>query len=125
MSFEQFVVDQALNDVALHIGEMVAAGWIGREAVEAALFKASRFNGYLAKKADAGRATLATLQSGLAAGMKNPRPPFTTAKVATEALGPVVSALRFQILIVLTALAFPLFAAMKRLVPQKPVRSHA
>lgn len=61
----------ALNTAALHMGEIVAAGWIERKAVEAALMDASQQNGYIAQdgKAEAWK----TLQSGLNAGFNNPR----------------------------------------------------
>ena len=66
--------NQALNDAALAMGEMVAAGWIERAEVERALLDACQRNGYLAK--DGEQAALATLRSGLAAGMRRPRAPL-------------------------------------------------
>jgi hypothetical protein len=63
--------NQALNNAALRSGEMIAAGWIDRTQAEDQLWEASRINGYRAKDGDA--AAWASLQSGLKAGMKNPR----------------------------------------------------
>lgn len=66
--------NQALNDAALAMGEMVAAGWIERAEVERALLDACQRNGYLDK--DGGHKALATLRSGLTAGMAHPRAPL-------------------------------------------------
>ncbi len=61
----------ALNTAALHMGEMVGAGWIERGRVEQALRDASERNGYRAKDGD--KVAWDTLQSGLNAGMAKPR----------------------------------------------------
>ena len=64
----------ALNNFALPLGEMISAGWIEKATVEAALMDAMQANGYIA---ESGRdAAWNTLQSGLTAGMKQPRPPL-------------------------------------------------
>jgi hypothetical protein len=66
--------NQGLNNAALRLGEMVVTGWIDRSEVENALWEAARANGYRSKDGD--KAAWATLQSGLTAGMKSPRPPL-------------------------------------------------
>jgi len=72
----------ALNTAALHMGEIVAAGWVDRAAVEAALMDAAQRNGYILQdgKAEAWN----TLQSGVNAGMKTPRPPIVDAPLAVD-----------------------------------------
>jgi hypothetical protein len=70
--------NQALNNAALIMGEMVTAGWIDRKVVEMALFEAARTNGYRAQDGD--KEAWATLQSGLTAGMSNPRLPLPEAE---------------------------------------------
>jgi hypothetical protein len=67
----------ALNTSALHLGEMVSAGWIDRNAVESALWEASAT--YRAKDGD--NAAWKTLQSGLQSGMANPRAPLPVMRV--------------------------------------------
>ena len=68
--------NQALNDAALRLGEMVGSGWIDCETVVPELWEAATINGYRAKDGDG--AAWATLRSGLTAGMKNPRSPLRT-----------------------------------------------
>ena len=63
--------NHALNSAAFAMGQLVAAGWIERGEVEPPLWEASRTNGYRDKDGDA--AARATLDSGLASGMENPR----------------------------------------------------
>jgi len=69
----------ALTTAALHMGEMVNAGWIDRNAVERALWEASERNGYRAKDGD--NPAWKTLQSGLQAGMLTPRDPLPVVHV--------------------------------------------
>jgi hypothetical protein len=57
----------ALNNAALHLGEMVGAGWIERHVVVQALWDATEKNGYRAK--DGNEAAWKTLQSGLEKGI--------------------------------------------------------
>jgi len=64
----------ALNNAALPMGEMIAAGWIERSTVEAALFGAAVQNGYVAK--DGERQAHDTMQSGIKDGMRQPRAPL-------------------------------------------------
>lgn len=64
----------ALNGAAKRLGEMAGAGWIERAAVEQTLWEASEQNGYRAKDGDG--AAWATLQSGLSAGLAQPRSPL-------------------------------------------------
>jgi hypothetical protein len=71
--------NQALNDAALRMGVMIGAGWIELRTVEDALGKASWANGYRSKDGD--KAAWATMQSGLTAGMKNPRPPLPNSEI--------------------------------------------
>jgi hypothetical protein len=71
--------NQALNDAALRLGGLIAAGWIERKTVEDALGDASWANGYRTQDGD--KVAWATLQSGLMAGMKNPRPPLPTLEI--------------------------------------------
>lgn len=61
--------NNALNRAAFKLGQLVGAGHLDRAAVEAALMDASAH-----LSADDGeRQTLATIQSGLGAGMRRPR----------------------------------------------------
>ena len=64
----------ALNNAALHLGEMVGAWWIERDAVEQALWDAAEQNGY--RSQDGNEAAWKTLQSGLESGIANPRTPL-------------------------------------------------
>jgi RecA-family ATPase len=60
----------ALNTAALKMGHMIARGWISRSEVEQALIGAMKVNGAVAD--DGMSATLATLRSGIEAGMAEP-----------------------------------------------------
>ena len=60
----------ALNTAALKLGHMIARGWIGRSEVEQALIGAMKKNGAVAD--DGMPAALATLRSGIEAGMAEP-----------------------------------------------------
>jgi Bifunctional DNA primase/polymerase, N-terminal len=59
-----------LNNAAIRIGHMVAAGWIGRATVEGRLFDAATACGLL--KDDGAHHVRATIKSGLDAGVKEP-----------------------------------------------------
>jgi hypothetical protein len=59
-----------LNNAALRLGHMVAAGWIGRATVEGRLFDAATACGLL--KDDGAHSIRATIKSGLHAGEKDP-----------------------------------------------------
>ena len=84
----------ALNTAALHIGEMVGAGWITRDSVTSALWEAAATNGYRAK--DGHNTAWNTLQSGLVTGMNKPRAPLPVDEVA-EHLREVLSQNKFPI----------------------------
>lgn len=71
----------ALNDAAFAMGTLVGAGWIERAEVERALLDARQRNGYAAK--DGEHAALATLRSGLTAGMAHPRAPLADGGAAS------------------------------------------
>ena len=62
-----------LNNAALKMGHMVAAGWIGRGTVEARLFDAATTCGLT--KDDGAHSVRATIKSGLDAGKKEPHEP--------------------------------------------------
>ena len=62
-----------LNNGALTMGHMVAAGWIGRATVEGRLFDAATTCGLV--KDDGQHSVLATIKSGLDAGEKEPHAP--------------------------------------------------
>jgi hypothetical protein len=64
--------NELLNRLAFRLGRMIARGWLERAAVEANLIGAMHANGYLNEEGI--KATEATLQSGLDAGMKEPHP---------------------------------------------------
>jgi hypothetical protein len=68
-----------LNSAALHVGELLGAGWIDREVAESALWEASERNGYRAQDGD--NVAWKTLQSGLQSGMANPRAPLPVMRV--------------------------------------------
>jgi hypothetical protein len=63
-----------LNNGALKIGHMVAAGWIGRATVEDRLFDAAITCSLV--KDDGQHSVLATIKSGLDAGEKDPHAPL-------------------------------------------------
>jgi hypothetical protein len=63
-----------LNNGAITMGHMVAAGWIGRATVEGRLFDAAAICGLV--KDDGQRSVLATIKSGLDAGEKEPHAPL-------------------------------------------------
>jgi hypothetical protein len=63
-----------LNNGALPMGHMVAAGWIGRATVEGRLLDAAITCGLV--KDDGQRSVLATIKSGLDAGEKDPHAPL-------------------------------------------------
>ena len=63
-----------LNNGAITMGHMVAAGWIGRKTVEGRLFDATITCGLV--KDDGQRSVLATIKSGLDAGEKEPHAPL-------------------------------------------------
>jgi RecA-family ATPase len=63
-----------LNNGALTMGHMVAAGWIGRSTVEGRLFDAATTCGLV--NDDGQRSVLATIKSGLDAGEKEPHAPL-------------------------------------------------
>ena len=65
--------NRALNEAAYLLGTM--ARWIDLNKVRDALMQAADANGYAAK--DGMEATKRTIESGLNAGMQNPRPPLT------------------------------------------------
>jgi len=60
-----------LNTSAMKLGQLVAAGELSEGEVIGALYDASVANGYVAS--DGNRATMATINSGLKAGMQQPR----------------------------------------------------
>jgi hypothetical protein len=64
--------NELLNKLAFRLGRMIARGWLDRAAVESNLIGAMHANGYLSEEGI--KATEATLQSGLDAGMKEPHP---------------------------------------------------
>ena len=64
-----------LNNGALTMGHMVAAGWIGRATVEGRLFNAAITCGLV--KDDGQRSVLATIKSGLDSGEKEPHAPLS------------------------------------------------
>ncbi|BBE74572.1 DUF3987 domain-containing protein [Oharaeibacter diazotrophicus] len=66
--------NSALNAAAVKVGHYVGAGWIGEAEASDALAEAATANGYVAK--DGSRAMLATLASGLRAGMAEPAAPL-------------------------------------------------
>jgi hypothetical protein len=61
-----------LNNAAMRMGHMIAAGWIGRATVEGRLFDASVANGLV--KDTGVHAVRATIKSGIDAGEKEPAP---------------------------------------------------
>jgi hypothetical protein len=69
-----------LNELALKLGKMIAAGWIDHDTVVAALFNAAIACGLV--KDDGERQTRSTIQSGLRKGMQEPHPGLTDADVA-------------------------------------------
>ena len=79
----------ALNSAGFAMGQLVGAGWIGREEVEADLWEASGVNGYRNKDGD--EAAWATLTSGLTSGMANPR------QALPESDQPIIDPSRFTI----------------------------
>ena len=66
--------NEALNIVALKMGTMIAAGWIGHRVVEAALIDASEACGLL--REDGEKACRATIKSGLEKGLQTPHEPL-------------------------------------------------
>ena len=64
--------NELLNRLAFRLGRMIVRGWLERAAVESNLIGAMHANGYLGEEGI--KATEATLQSGLDAGMKVPHP---------------------------------------------------
>jgi hypothetical protein len=64
--------NSALNNAALQMGELCAGWGIDQEATKAALLEASIANGYVGK--DGLAAARATLESGFAKGLSQPRP---------------------------------------------------
>jgi len=77
--------NDALNGAAKRLGEMVGAGWIDGTVVATALWEAAGQNEY--RKDDGDTVALATLRSGLSAGMKEPRAPLSVTDASvTEAL---------------------------------------
>jgi hypothetical protein len=75
-----------LNNAALRLGHMVAAGWISRATVEGRLFGAATACGLL--KDDGAHSIRATLKSGLDAGEKEPAIPLQD-RAAPPAAAPV------------------------------------
>ena len=63
--------NNALNRKAYHLGGLVGAGQLDHDHVRAQLLHAAEANGHLGKHGL--RQTLATIDSGLAAGAKRPR----------------------------------------------------
>jgi len=63
-----------LNNAAMRMGHMIAAGWIGRATVEGRLFDAAMACGLVQE--DGKPAVLATMNSGLVAGEKEPHGPL-------------------------------------------------
>jgi hypothetical protein len=63
-----------LNNAAIRMGHMVAAGWIGRATVEGRLLDAATACGLI--KDDGHPAAMATIKSGLDAGEKEPHGPL-------------------------------------------------
>jgi Bifunctional DNA primase/polymerase, N-terminal/AAA domain len=66
--------NNALNVTACKMGHILAAGWIERSEVEGRLFNASEANGLV--KDDGRKSVLATIKSGIEAGLKEPHPPL-------------------------------------------------
>jgi Protein of unknown function (DUF3987)/Bifunctional DNA primase/polymerase, N-terminal len=73
-----------LNKVAFRLGTMIARGWIGQAEVESRLLAAAATCGLLNE--DGERATQATLDSGLGAGVREPHPDLDERKSKTEAI---------------------------------------
>ena len=65
--------NQAINDAAFNLGQIVGGGLLNRADVENALRNAARACGY--PQADGWRQTNATIKSGLESGLKQPRKP--------------------------------------------------
>ena len=65
--------NNALNRAAYRLGGMVARRWLERSSVERALLAAADANGMVADDGGRDRA-VATIKSGLDAGMNNPHP---------------------------------------------------
>src|SRR5262245_853199 len=63
--------NDALNKAAFRLGTMIARGWIPRATVEQRLYEAAGQNGSV--KDDGSPAALATIKSGIDAGLKGPR----------------------------------------------------
>lgn len=61
-----------LNALAYRLGRMVARGWIDRRDIEKRLLEAAYANNLVLDESE--RAAMATIQSGLRAGIKNPHP---------------------------------------------------
>jgi hypothetical protein len=66
--------NQALNNAALGLGEMISSGWLDQGVVQQALWQACNDNGYRAK--DGNTQVKATIHSGLEAGKLKPREPM-------------------------------------------------
>ena len=76
--------NEALNKAAFSLGQLVGAGHLTGEVVVKHLYEASIDNGLI--KDDGENAVLATIESGLNAGIANPRSdvPFVYSENLTE-----------------------------------------
>ena len=81
----------ALNNAALAMGELVAAGWIDGAEVARALCDACQQNGYLAKRGV--RVVVATMRPGLEAGMRRPRAPLADGDAMPANIAPFMATL--------------------------------
>jgi hypothetical protein len=64
--------NETLNAVAFRLGRMIARGWVDEKTVADALLGACDANRYLREHGH--RATMKTIESGIAAGKKEPQP---------------------------------------------------
>src|SRR5262249_30627399 len=74
--------NDALNKAAFRLGTLVGNGWIDRQVVEQRLYDAARLNGSVGD--DGSVAALATIKSGIKAGLKQPPPDPATRETRAE-----------------------------------------
>src|SRR5262249_19824931 len=81
--------NETLNAVAFRLGKMVARGWIDEKTVTDALLGACDANRYLREHGH--RATMKTIESGIAAGKKEPHPDLPDRHLPSGGDGPADS----------------------------------
>jgi len=81
--------NETLNAVAFRMGKMVARGWIDQKTVADALLGACDANRYLREHGH--RATMKTIESGIAAGKKEPHPDLPDRHLPSGGDGPADS----------------------------------